>query len=103
MPIYDFQNIETGEVEEHMMSFTKLDEFKKDNPHLKAVILKAAGIVGGHISVHENKDGGFNDLMNRIGKANPTSAVADKYVNRSAKQVSVEKTLDKHWGKRSDK
>jgi|TARA_R110002050_G_scaffold168478_1_gene299741 hypothetical protein len=103
MPIYDFQNIETGEVEEHMMSFTKLDQFKKDNPLLKQVILKAAATIGGHISVHENKDGGFNDLMSRIGTANPTSAVADKYVSRQAKQVSVEKVLDKHWGKRNDK
>ena len=103
MPIYDFQNIETGEVEEHMMSFTKLDQFKKDNPLLKQVILKAAATIGGHISVHENKDGGFNDLMSRIGTANPTSDVADKYVSRQAKQVSVEKVLDKHWGKRNDK
>ena len=85
------------------MSFTKLDQFKADNPHLKQVILKAAATIGGHVSVHENKDGGFKDLMNRIGKANPTSAVSDKYVSRDAKRVSVEKVLDKHWGKRSDK
>lgn len=103
MPIYDFKNIETGEVNEHMMSFTKLDQFKIDNPHLKQVILQAAATIGGHVSVHENKDGGFNDLMHRIGSANPTSAVADKYVSRTAKRVSIEKTLDKHWGGRKSK
>ena len=30
MPSYDFENKETGEIEEHMMSYTKLDEFKKE-------------------------------------------------------------------------
>ena len=28
MPLYDFLNNETGEVEEHNMSYTKLDQFK---------------------------------------------------------------------------
>ena len=35
MPVYQFRNIETGEVEEHMMSYTKLDSFKDENPHLE--------------------------------------------------------------------
>ena len=28
MPLYDFLNNETGEIEEHNMSYTKLDQFK---------------------------------------------------------------------------
>ena len=35
MPSYDFINKETGEVTEHRMSYTKLDEFKAENPHLE--------------------------------------------------------------------
>lgn len=35
MPSYDFINKETGEVTEHRMSYTKLDEFKTENPHLE--------------------------------------------------------------------
>lgn len=35
MPSYDFLNKNTGEVETHMMSYTKLDEFKQNNPHLE--------------------------------------------------------------------
>ena len=35
MPSYDFMNKDTGEVEEHRMSYTKLDQFKIDNPHLE--------------------------------------------------------------------
>lgn len=35
MPSYDFLNKETGEVTEHRMSYTVLEQFKLDNPHLE--------------------------------------------------------------------
>jgi hypothetical protein len=35
MPSYDFLNKETGEREEHRMSYTLLEQFKLDNPHLE--------------------------------------------------------------------
>ena len=34
MPSYDFINQQTGEIEEHRMSYTVLDEFIKNNPNL---------------------------------------------------------------------
>jgi hypothetical protein len=35
MPTYDFLNKETGEIEEHRMSYTVLDEFIANNPNLE--------------------------------------------------------------------
>ena len=35
LPTYQFLNTETNEVEEHRMSYTVLDEFKENNPHLQ--------------------------------------------------------------------
>ena len=35
MPNYDFRDINTGEVKQYTMSYTKLDEFKEQNPHLE--------------------------------------------------------------------
>lgn len=35
MPNYDFRNKETGEVTQHTMSYTKLEEFKINNPQLE--------------------------------------------------------------------
>ena len=35
MPSYEFMNKNTNEVEEHRMSYTVLDQFKLDNPHLE--------------------------------------------------------------------
>jgi hypothetical protein len=34
MPTYQFKNSKTDEIEEHRMSYTVLDEFKTENPHL---------------------------------------------------------------------
>jgi hypothetical protein len=35
MPTYDFLNKETNQIEEHRMSYTVLDEFITNNPHLE--------------------------------------------------------------------
>jgi len=35
MPSYDFLNKETNQIEEHRMSYTVLEQFKLDNPHLE--------------------------------------------------------------------
>lgn len=35
MPNYDFFNKDTNEIEEHSFSYTKLEKFKEDNPHLE--------------------------------------------------------------------
>jgi len=34
MPSYDFLNKQTNTIEEHRMSYTVLDQFLQDNPHL---------------------------------------------------------------------
>jgi hypothetical protein len=35
MPTYEFMNKNTGQVEEHIMSYKVLDQFKEENPHLE--------------------------------------------------------------------
>lgn len=35
MPTYQFLNKDTNEIEEHRMSYTEVDQFKVDNPHLE--------------------------------------------------------------------
>lgn len=72
MPSYDFENKETGEIEEHMMSYTKLDQFKIDNPHLKQVILSAPGIdYDGGKSVLDRAGNGWKEVQDRIKSGMP--------------------------------
>ena len=97
MPTYSFLNNSTGEVFEEFMSISQRDQYLIDNPHIAPVILSAPAISGDSVGLGFRKtDGGFNDLMHRIGKANPGSAVADRYVNRNAREVSVDNVAKKH-------
>ena len=72
MPSYDFENKETGEIEEHIMSYTKLDEFKKDNPHLKQVILKAPNLdYDGGKGILQKAGDGWKEVQQRIQSGLP--------------------------------
>lgn len=97
MPTYTFTNLETNEVFDKFMSISQREQYLKSNPHLVQTIASAPSISGDSVGLgFRRNDSGFNDLMNRIGKANPGSAVAEKYVSRSAKQVKVDNVAKKH-------
>ena len=95
MPAYDFENSETGEIEEHVMSYTKLDQFKEDNPHLRQVILGAPMTVGGH-GDRVKIDGGFKDVLNKIGDAHPGSEVHSRHGSKDIKREQSVRTIKKH-------
>ena len=95
MPAYDFLNNDTGEVEEHIMSYTKLDQFKEDNPHLKQVILTAPDTVGGH-GDRVKTDGGFQEVMSKIASNNIDTPLGERYHRKSAKEVQTRDTIKKH-------
>ena len=41
---YEFKNLDTGEIEEHKMSYKELDAFKEANPHLERYISQAPSL-----------------------------------------------------------
>lgn len=98
MPRYDFLNTETNEIEEHMMSYTKLDEFKENNPHLKQQI-SALNIVGG-TGDRVKTDAGFKEVLSRIGDAHPGSSLN---TNKSIKDIKTKEIVKKHIHKQSKK
>lgn len=98
MPRYDFLNTETNEIEEHMMSYTKLDEFKENNPHLKQQI-SALNIVGG-IGDRVKTDAGFKEVLSRIGDAHPGSSLN---TNKSIKDIKTKEIVKKHIHKQAKK
>ena len=100
MPTYDFENTKTGEVTTEMMSMSELDIFKKKNPHMKQLITKV-NIVSGVMGMGRMKsDGGWNDNLQRIAEAHPTSPLADRYKKKSIKEVKTQQVLKKHRNKR---
>ena len=94
MPTYEFLNKETGQFEDHFMSYTKLDEFKKNNPHLLQQIT-APNIVGGH-GDRVKTDDGFKEVLSKIGDAHPGSNVHAKHGSKDIKREKSVATIKKH-------
>jgi hypothetical protein len=93
MPFYDFENVDTGEIETHSMSYKVLDKFKEDNPHLQQRILSAPKMVSG---TGVKNDEGWKENLTRIAEAHPTSALADRLGGRKTKEVKTQEVAKKH-------
>lgn len=102
MPAYDFLNTDTNEVEEHIMSYTKLDEFKANNPHLKQQVLSAPTTVGG-IGDRVKPDSGFKEVMSKIASNNIDTPLGERYHRKSTKEVKTRDTIKKHVDLQSKK
>jgi predicted nucleic acid-binding Zn ribbon protein len=96
MPTYTFKNTKTGKVEDIMLSFAEHDEFKKNNPHMEQQVT-TVNIVSGVQGMGRMKtDGGWKDMLSRIGDAHPGSKVHDLYGNKSIKDIKTRQVLEKH-------
>lgn len=96
MPLYDFYNEKTEEMETHSMSISALDQFKKDNPHLSQRILKAPSLARDSGMIQGKMDEGWKENLTRIAEAHPTSALAEKVGGRSTRTVKTHEALKKH-------
>lgn len=67
MPRYDFLNSETGEIEEHSMSWKDLDQFKEDNPHLTQQ-LSVPNMISQHGSTLKRAGKEWENHLSRIKK-----------------------------------
>ena len=74
MPTYQFRNKETGEIIEERMSFTLLDKYKEDNPHLEQYHDSFPGVVG-DAGIKNKVPDGFRDVLKSIKKANYGSTI----------------------------
>ena len=96
MPTYVFLNNETGEIEEHFMSYTVLDEFKENNPHLKQQVT-GANIVSG-VATNFKVDDGFKEVLSKVGDAHPKSfnVHAEHGTKDIKREKSVKELIQKH-------
>ena len=94
MPTYEFLNNDTGEFEEHFMSYKDLDEFKENNPHLKQQV-SAPNIVGG-TGDRVKTDSGFKEVLSKAAEAHPNSPLAERYGRKTVRQTQVEAARKKH-------
>lgn len=69
MPLYDFKNLKTGEVETKMMSIASMEEYTKD-PNIVQVLAapKLVSGVGGTLS---RTDDGWKEVQDKIKSGLP--------------------------------
>jgi len=77
MPTYEFKNIETGEIETHVMSVANYDEFKLLNPHLERFISGSPGMSDPVRLGVKKPAQGFRDLLKSMKKAHRRSTIND--------------------------
>ena len=95
MPSYTFENTKTGEDYDDMMSISEMESFLKKNKHIKQIISRI-NIIGGISGITHKTDGGWNDNLQRIAEAHPTSPLADRYRKKSIKEVKTQSVINKH-------
>jgi|AP68_2_1055508.scaffolds.fasta_scaffold48359_2 hypothetical protein len=95
MPLYDFEDTNTGERFTKLMSISSREEYLETNPHIKSLILSAPPLVSGH-NLQAKQDSGWNDNLKRIADSHQGSALADKVGGRSTKQAKVTEIQKKH-------
>ena len=101
MPIYTYENTETGEVFDILMKMSEKDEFQQDNPHLKSKITGAPGIVGGH-GDRTKPNGGFKEVLSKIAEANPSSALASDYGKKDPMSVKKRDAVQRYRASKGD-
>lgn len=70
MPLYTFENTETGKVSDIRMKISERDQYVIDNPHMKQLITGAPSIGDAHrMGVVKTPDS-FNSLLKHIKKGN---------------------------------
>lgn len=92
MPLYEYCNIETNETWEEFWSYTSHKEFLENNPHINQIL--AINLVGG-TGDRIKTDGGMNDLLGRIARANPTSPLAERYGDKGIKASKTREAVKK--------
>lgn len=97
MPMYEFEDTETGERFGLELSISKREEYLKENPHITQ-ILGAPSLVRG-TNYGGKMDDGWKENLARISEAHPNSNVAKEHGRRSAKDVKTSQIIEKHRNK----
>ena len=94
MTTYEFKNKKTGEIEEYLLSFSEVDNFKKENPHLERIWTDTPSVI--------YKGSGF---YTTDYKSTPKSKTSKKDTSNNLEKKSSEKksTDSKSSSKKSKK
>ena len=95
MPLYTFKDTTTGDEFDLQLKLAEREKFLEANPELKQIITKAPMTVSGLEGQHKT-DGGLNELMSRIGEANPHTPLGRSVNKHSGKDVAINNAVDRY-------
>jgi|TARA_B110000196_G_C21056330_1_gene620031 hypothetical protein len=97
MPTYRFLNENNGEEFDEFMSMSEKDKYLEDNSNFRQVYTPIA-LAGDHLmGVGPKVDGGFNENMQRIAAAHPSSPMADRYGSgQTTAQIKTRNAVDNY-------
>ena len=95
MPIYTFYNKKTKKQFDDMMTIAEMEEYLQKNKHISQV-LTGLNIVASVGNRAMKTDGGFKEVLSKIGEAHPQSALARQTTKRSIKQIKTEQAIAKN-------
>ena len=94
MPTYEFLDTKTGEEFEVLMTISEREAYLKDHPHIQQLPPSRVNIVAGVGGIRN--DGGWNENLDRIAAAHPTSELAASRGSRfTSKEVKTRKAVEK--------
>ncbi len=95
MPLYTFKDTTTGDEFDLQLKLAEREKILEANPELKQIITKAPATVSGVQGQHKT-DGGFNELMSRIGEANPHTPLGRSVNTHSGRDVAINNAVDRY-------
>ena len=101
MPIYSFENVKTGKEYTEHLTMSELDAYLVKNKNVRQVFT-SLNIVGGVSGLTHKTDSGWQDNLQRIAEAHPTSPLAQRYKKKSIKETRTQQVLEKHRKRQKD-
>ena len=98
MPTYTFKDTSTNETFEELMSYEEKVLFLKDNPQFTSVLDGINIVAGVGLNSRIKNDDGWNENLQRIAEAHPSSDLASRYDKKTAKEAKTESAVAK-WRK----
>jgi hypothetical protein len=80
------------------MTYDEKVRFLEDCPWIKSVLDGINIVAGVGLDSRIKNDGGWNENLQRIAEAHPTSDLANRYVRKTAKEAKTESAVAK-WRK----
>lgn len=97
MPTYQFINLKTKKIVEHVLAISAYDAFKAAHPELERYFGVAPGFsMNGKTVTSGGPDNTFKEVLSKIGEKYKGSPLDQTYNRKTSKRVKTEQVVKRH-------